>query len=200
MLLIQQTTPTDAALPVQALKNHLRLGTGFGEEGMQDGLLAGFLRTAIAVVEGRIGKSLMTADYLLTLHHWRGSEAQTLPMAPATALRFVTLVDAADGRVTLDLAKLRLVQDTHRPKLDMRGQALPQIPSDGAVEIGFTAGFGPVWTDVPRDLAQAVMLLAAEYYAVRHEDGMREDQGLPYSVVTLIERWRNVRILGAGAR
>ena len=200
MLLIQTTVVPDAALPLQALKDHLRLGTGFGEDGMQDGLLLAFLRSAATAIEGRIGKALIARNYALTLHHWRGSDAQALPMAPATDLLSVVLIDAEDGRTPLDLARFRLRQDTHRPTLDARGQALPQIPGDGSVEIGFTAGFGTAWADVPADLRHAVAMLAAEYYATRHEDGFREDQGLPYAVVTLIERWRNIRILGAGVR
>lgn len=200
MLLTQTTLVPDAALPLQALKDHLRLGTGFGQEGMQDGLLLGFLRASLAAIEGRIGKATIGRDYLLTLHHWRGSDAQALPMAPATALLSLTLVDAEGVAAPFDLARLRLVKDTHRPMVSSKGQGLPQIPSDGQVEIGFSAGFGDDWADVPADLRQAVLMLAAEYYATRHEDGFREDQGLPYAVVTLIERWRNVRILGAGAR
>ena len=51
---------------------------------------------------------------------------------------------------------------------------------------------------VTADLAQAVMLLAAEYYEHRHDAGVRSG-GLPFDVVTLIERWRTVRVLGGGA-
>ena len=50
----------------------------------------------------------------------------------------------------------------------------------------------------PPDLAQAVLLLAAEYYENRSEAGVSEG-GLPFGVVTLIERWRTVRVLGGGA-
>ena len=50
---------------------------------------------------------------------------------------------------------------------------------------------------LPVDLAQAVMLLAAEYYEHRHDAGVRSG-GLPFDVVTLIERWRTVRVLGGG--
>ena len=59
----------------------------------------------------------------------------------------------------------------------------------------FDAGFGVAWTDVPVDLRQAVLLLAGEFYEHRHDDGA-QTAGLPFGVVTLIERWRNVRLLG----
>ena len=77
--------------------------------------------------------------------------------------------------------------------------ALPAIPSDGLVKVVFDAGFGAAWTDVPVDLRQAVLLLASEYYEHRHDDGAQA-AGLPFGVVTLIERWRTVRILGGGKK
>ena len=74
---------------------------------------------------------------------------------------------------------------------------MPVIPADGMVKVVFDAGFGPAWGDVPVDLRQAVLLLAGEYYEHRHDDG-GQAAGLPFGVVTLIERWRTVRILGGG--
>jgi uncharacterized phiE125 gp8 family phage protein len=109
----------------------------------------------------------------------------------------VTLVDAAGGETLVAATSYRLVSDTHRPRLVGRGFSLPTIPTDGMVKVVFDAGFGPDWTDVPVDLRQAVLLLASEYYEHRHDDGA-QGAGLPFGVVTLIERWRTVRILGGG--
>ncbi|MDN5786234.1 head-tail connector protein [Pseudorhodobacter sp.] len=200
MRLIEQTTVPALALPVQALKNHLRLGTGFADDGMQDGLIESYLRAAMVAIEGRIGKVLIARDYLWVLEDWRGADAQALPVAPVTAIASVTLRDAAGGGQAVPNVAYRLVKDTHRPRVQAVGSALPQVPQGGCVEIAFTAGFGAAWADIAADLAQAVLMLAAEYYEHRHEGGAREAGGLPFGVVTLIERWRNVRVLGgAGA-
>ncbi len=56
-----------AELPVAQLKEHLRLGTGFADEAVQDGLLAGDLRAALAAIEGRTAKALIARDFLLEL-------------------------------------------------------------------------------------------------------------------------------------
>ena len=63
MMLKELTVVPGASLPVQALKDHLRLGTGFTEDGMQDGLIEAYLRAAMAAVEGRIGKVLLARQY-----------------------------------------------------------------------------------------------------------------------------------------
>ena len=73
---------------------------------------------------------------------------------------------------------------------------MPASPTGGAAGVLFEAGFGAAWSDVPADLAQAVLLLAAEFYEARIEDGARS--GLPLAVQALIERWRIVRVLGGG--
>ena len=85
-----------------------------------------------------------------------------------------------------------------RPRLRGTGRSLPDIPQDGAVEVLFDAGFGTDWAAVPVDLAQAVLLLAAEFYEVRHGGG-QGGPALPLAVQALIERWRTVRVLGGGS-
>jgi uncharacterized phiE125 gp8 family phage protein len=200
MMLIEQTTVPTLALPVQALKNHLRLGTGFADDGMQDGLIESYLRAAMAVIEGRIGKVLIARDFKWSLEDWRAGGEQALPVAPVASISQISLLDRDGNAEVVPVGLYRLVQDTHRPKVQASGFMLPQVPMGGSIEIVFVAGFGPAWSDVPADLAQAVLMLAAEYYERRHEGGMRTDGGLPLGVVTLIERWRTVRVLGgAGA-
>ncbi len=92
----------------------------------------------------------------------------------------------------------RLVQDLQRPRIVPLGGALPAVPQGGAVEILFEAGFGAAWADVPADLRQAVLLLAAQYYEMRQEAGPGQG-AMPFGVMALIERWRTVRVLGGGA-
>lgn len=195
MMLSELTTVPGASLPVQGLKDHLRLGTGFTEDGLQDGLIEAYLRAAIAAVEGRIGKVLIGRRFKLELEDWRAKGEQPLPVAPVSAVVSVTVVDAADVALPVEPARYRLVRDMHRPKLVSVGVLLPTVPMDGRVEVVFDAGFGATWAEVPVDLAQAVMLLAAEYYETR-QPGYGGSSGLPFAVQALIERWRTVRILG----
>ncbi len=198
MMLKELTVVPGASLPVQALKDHLRLGTGFTEDGMQDGLIEAYLRAAMAAVEGRIGKVLLARQYRLTVEDWRAAGEQPLPVAPVSGIVSVTVVDAANVATVLAASRYRLVPDLHRPKLASVGVLLPTVPMDGRAEVVFDAGFGTGWGQVPADLAQAVILLAAEYYEVR-QVGEGREAGLPFAVQALIERWRTVRILGGKA-
>lgn len=196
MVLTEEAPVPLMALPVEELREHLRLGTGFADDGMQDGLLEAYLRAALAAIEGRIGKMLFRRRFQWVLDHWR-EEEQALPIAPVAEVISVTLVSVAGDSAVVPVAAYRLIQDLHRPRLAGRGGALPSIPTGGAVQVVFDAGFGAAWADVPVDLRQAVLLLAGEYYEHRH-DGGAEGSGLPFGVVSLIERWRTVRLLGGG--
>jgi uncharacterized phiE125 gp8 family phage protein len=198
MMLIEQTTIPGSALPVQVFKDHLRLGTGFADEGTQDGLVESYLRAAVAAIEGRIGKALLTRRFAWTISNWRDEVAQSLPVAPVSAIVSVTLISRDGTPASVDPARYGLVTDMHRPKLVAAGLVLPSIPVAGQAQIVFDAGFGAQWSDIPADLAQGVLLLAAEYYERRDEFGLR-DGGMPFGVMSLIERWRTVRVLGGGS-
>ena len=197
MMLSEVTPVPQAVLPAAEFKDHLRLGTGFADDGAQDALVENYLRAALAAVEGRIGKALIARDYLLELNGWRWPDTQAFPVAPVGAVVSVTVKDRDGVPDLIDPARYRLEKDAHRPKIVATGALLPGIPVGGVAEVVFTAGFGPAWADVPVDLAQAVFLLAAQYHENRHEAGER--MAMPFGVTALIERWRTVRVLGGGA-
>ncbi|ATI41635.1 hypothetical protein CBW24_06230 [Pacificitalea manganoxidans] len=200
MMLSELTTVPDAALPLARFREHLRLGSGFADaEAVEDGLIVPFLRAASVAVEAWTGKVLIERNFRWRLERWRGARVQDLPVAPVSAITALRVTDRLDWEVVVDPATWRLIPDTHRPGLAARGAALPSVPEGGFVCVDFTAGFGPDWDDLPADLAQAVMLLAAHYYEYRHE--MRMGEGvMPYGVSALIERWRNMRLLAGGPR
>lgn len=198
MMLIEQAAVPQSTLPIQAFRDHLRLGTGFADDGAQDALIEAVLRASLAAVERRIGKALIARDFLLVVEGWTGCEAQKLPVAPVSALVSVTVKDRDGLAVAMPTVAFRLRPDTHVPRIETATGGLPAIPSGGTAEVVFTAGFGPAWADVPPDLAQAVFLLAAHYHENRHaeEDG---GQTIPFGILALVETWRAVRFGGSRA-
>ncbi|KNG92921.1 head-tail connector protein [Pseudaestuariivita atlantica] len=195
MMLVEETQVADAALPVAELKAHLRMGTGFAEDTVQDGVLVGFLRAALAAIEARTGKALFVREFSWSLSAWRDPEGQVLPVAPVNLVTAVTLIDAGGDPTVVGLETVRLEADTHRPRLRPRGACLPTIPTGGSAQVVFTAGYGAVWSDIPPDLQQAVLMLAAHYYEYRHDVAL--GQGcMPFGVTALIERFRVMRVFG----
>ena len=198
MMLVEQTAVPSAALPVAEFKDHLLLGTGFTDDGSQDAILENYLRAAIAAIEARTGKVLITKQYTWSLSVWRETCRQALPLGPVFSVDEIRVLDRTDIATIIDSALYKLEKDDHRPKVWASGAALPSIPFGGTAEIDFTAGFGPDWSNLPNDLTQAVFLLAAHFYENRSATGTASGQ-IPLGVNALIERYRNVRILGGGA-
>lgn len=197
MMLIEEGTVPDADLPLVAFKEHLRLGTGFGEENLQDSVLRGFLRAAMAAVEARTSKILLARDFSLTLGAWRNAAAQPLPVAPVQSILSMVLVDRFGGETSVAPAQFRLEQDSQKPRIRPIGQSLATIPLLGSVRVLFRAGMAPAWEGLPADLAQAVLLLAAHYYEYRDETSL-SDGCMPFGVSSLIERYRPLRLYVGG--
>lgn len=197
-MLIEETAVPLAALPVDELKAHLRLGSGFSDGDVQDVVLESYLRAAISAIEARTGKILIERDFSWTLTRWRDDTGQVLPVAPVGAVTLLRLRDPAEeGEETIDPGLYRLEVDAQRPVLRPTGSRLPRIPHGGIVEIGFAAGYSQTWGGLPSDLAHAVTLLAAHYYEHRNETGARGG-AMPFGVNSLIERYCTVRLLGGG--
>jgi uncharacterized phiE125 gp8 family phage protein len=195
MMLVEVTSVPLAALPVVQFKAHLRLGTGFSDTGLQDVVLESFLLAAMSAIEGRTGKILIERDFDWSLTAWRDYDRQALPVAPVSAITEVVLIPASGPEVVVAPALYKLVPDMQRPCLVALSGMLPSVPVNGSVRVGFMAGFGPAWGNLPADLQQAVLMLAAHYYEYRQDTTLGAGC-MPFGVTALIERYRTVRLFG----
>ena len=152
MMLIEQTQVPDAALPVAEFRDHLQLGSGFADDGLQDGVLLPQLRAALSSIEAETGKVLFSRSYQFVVTAWRNLSRQELPIAPVTSIQSLTITDLGGGETMIGSEKYGLVPDAHHPALECRSWSLPTIPVGGTAEIVFDAGFGAVWSDAPADL------------------------------------------------
>mgnify|MGYP000474399040 FL=1 len=198
MMLSEVTPVPDATLPLEPFKAHLRLGTGFAESGLQDGLLVGFLRAALAAIEKRTGKALLQRGFLWRLDRWGQTYQLSLPLAPVTEVTRIDVFDANGAQESLELADFWLEPDPQEPRLHRRSTCYPQLSSGAYAEIDFTAGMAPTWSQLPSDLAQAVLMLAAHYYEYR-DDTALHGGCMPFGVTSLIERYRALRLSARGA-
>ena len=199
MILTELSAPPSAVVPVRAFAEHLRLGTGFADDGSEDQVLELYLRAAMAAIEARIGRALIERTFSWTVTRWREEASQGLPIGPVSAIEAIVLVGADDTETEVEAERWALMRDCYRPRLMGRGgRALPSVPRGGHAEIRFRAGFGPDWASVPADLRQAVFMLAAHYHENRAEQAQSAGS-MPFGVLVLIEAYRMLRV-GGGAR
>lgn len=192
MMMVELTSVPSAALPVDALADHLRLSSGFADDGSQDGQLEACLRSAMAAIEARIGKALIARGFALTLDAWQSPDAHVLPIAPVSAIDAVKLVSRQGDESVVGATRYQLRADTHRPKIATTATALPVPGTGGSIIVELTAGFAADWSGVPHDLHQAWLALAADFYN-RAEPSTAN---FPAAVQALLEPHRQIRLSG----
>ncbi|OAN84459.1 hypothetical protein A8B78_06260 [Jannaschia sp. EhC01] len=195
MMMVELTSVPSASLPVSALSDHLRLSSGFADDGSQDAQLESCLRSAMAAIEARIGKVLMQRQFALTMVSSPMSASHALPIAPVTQIDSIKLIARNGDESVVDEARYTLLPDAHRPCIEMVAGSFPMPAKGGTVEVTVTAGYGPDWSNVPADLQRALLVLAAEYYG-QVDSGSRH---MPPQVTALIEPYRQIRLRGGTA-
>ncbi|MFU8883476.1 MAG: head-tail connector protein [Rhodobacterales bacterium] len=193
MMLTEDTPLPAEALPLAAFRAHLHLGTGFAEAGLQDDLLGGFLRAAMAAIEARTGKILLERAFTLEVSRWAAPNAQPLSMAPVKVITELVLRDPQGVETVVMPTRWYLEPDLQRPLLRAAGGVLPAIPAGGRAVVRLRAGMAADWQTLPADLAQAVLMLAAHFYEYRQETGLGRGC-MPFGVTSLIERYRGLRL------
>ncbi|WP_341860999.1 hypothetical protein [Gymnodinialimonas sp. 57CJ19] len=192
MMMVELTSVPSASLPVDALSSHLRLSSGFADDGSQDTLLEGCLRSAMAAIEARIGKVLMRRQFALTLVVWHNPASHGLPIAPVSSVDSVKLIARNGAETIVDEDRYVLRADAHRPSIETVAGSLPTPPEGGTIEVTLTAGFGPDWNNIPADLQRALLALASEFYG----SGGAVSPQMPGHVMALIEPYRQIRLRG----
>jgi uncharacterized phiE125 gp8 family phage protein len=142
--------PGPLAVSLGACKAFLRL-----ERDDDDAVLAGFIRTAMALCEAFTGQWLIT----------RAAEARLAPTADWQRL-VAAPVSAIDGVVTPEGA---LAADRFQTDIDAAGTGWVKLiaPMPARPVVQFRAGMGDDWNAIPEPLRQGIIRLAAHLYTHR---------------------------------
>lgn len=190
MYLVEPAGIAATALPLDALRGHLRLGRGFSDDAAQDPLLERCLRSAIAEIERRSGIAVIERKFVWTVHAWRHAGRECLPRGPLVSVDVVRIHDIQGDVREYDANAFHVVRDGFRASIAAQGFALPGIPIGGRAEIAFAAGW-PHFDAVPADLAHAVLALASEAYNDRGGAGR-----MPPRVQDILRQYRPMRLWG----
>lgn len=161
------------AVSLAECKTHLRL-----ERDDEDGLLAGFIRTAMALCEAFTGQALIVRDgeqRLAATGGWQ--RITTLPVVAINA------VNGADGAWP---------STEYETDIDVAGTGWVRLVASGQQPIvQFRAGLGADWNGVPEPLRQGIVRLVVHLFT--HRDAA--DAGPPPAAVAAMWRpWRRLRL------
>ena len=193
MLLKEISPAATNPVPLRELAAHLRLSHWFTDDGAEDGLLELYLRNASALIERRTAQALINRPYILQTACWDRHGHFHMPVGPVAEIDTIKLVSPS-STIDLDPEDWVLEPGTARQRLTGAGGGpLWPLPRGAVAELNFVAGYGDSWNEVPDDLRQAVLLLAAHYYENRFGE-IEADGGLPYGVLAIVEQNRAVRL------
>jgi uncharacterized phiE125 gp8 family phage protein len=167
-------SPPPLAVSIAECKAYLRI-----ERDDEDALIAGFVRTAIALCEAFTGQSLVVRDGEQRLAREGGWQRITaLPVAAVTGV--------FDGDAAI--AGSRFESD-----VDAAGNGWVRLFDTAltAPAVRFRAGLGADWNGVPEPLRQGIVRLVAHLFT--HRDAA--DAGPPPAAVAAMWRpWRRLRL------
>ncbi|MEM6971924.1 MAG: hypothetical protein AAF577_03890 [Pseudomonadota bacterium] len=180
--------------PLSLFKEHLRLGFGFADDGSEDVLLGEYLRAAVGVVERRTARALVTRPFVLSVSGPDRDGCVVMPVGPVSAVTGVSIVDGV-LTTALDVGDWRVSPGETGQRVGRVSAPPPVVPAGGTLQIAFLAGLAADWDAVPADLAQAVLILAADFYARRGSEGVKSiEADLPEAFLRLIGPWRPIRV------
>lgn len=192
MSLLEVTPLASPPVPRTAFARRLGLSEGFGAGASpaEDSSLDGWLLSATAHIERRLGFLLTPRACVWTLSSWPldGAGGLRLPMGPLAEPPTVSLLDSS-GAATL-WTGWSLDPASRVPRLRLNGGgSWPQLPQGGAIRIAFTAGLNPL----PPDLAEAVLSLAAHWFENRESSSSALAE-TPFGLASLLAPYAPIRL------
>jgi uncharacterized phiE125 gp8 family phage protein len=165
MALVPILGPNIEPVSVTELKAHLRI-----DSAAEDAMLASLITTARLQIEAALSLALITQNWSWTFDRWPRRAAVELPLSPVQSiLRFA--VSQSGGSLTVPPSAYILDGQGIAARLITKyAWPQPDVAALG-IAITFAAGFGPLPTDVPAPIRQALVLLATHWYGNRGGDG-----------------------------
>ncbi|MCO5129745.1 MAG: hypothetical protein M9932_04175 [Xanthobacteraceae bacterium] len=157
MRLILVTPP--AVEPLTAAEAKSRLGIGAE---MADAAMESFVKAARQTIDGQdgwLGRALNTQKWKLLLAGFP-CEPIRIPLPPLISVDSVKYYDGTGALQTVDPVDYREIGGA-RPELVAVTSWPGTAQRDDAVEITFTAGYGPDGSDVPEPIRSAIALMVS---------------------------------------
>lgn len=132
-----------------------------------DGLIAAIIIGVRQRLEGRTGRAFLNQGWRILLDEWpAGLEVPLLP-PPVGAVSAVRVI-AASGVITMLAPAAYRLESRREPGL-LIFETAPPAPGRlrAGIEIDITCGYGPLATDCPEPLRQAMRLLIAHVFENR---------------------------------
>lgn len=177
---VEEGTPAALVVSLAEARDYLRI-----EDGEQDALIAGLIRTATSLCESFIGQALIARTVKETIP--ARAEWRRLGRTPVRSITSVEGLPAEGSAFALPV-------DAFAMDIDANGDGWVRVIQPGAAGraiVSFVAGMAVDWNGVPAPIRQGILRLTAHLFA--HRDAA-DDAGPPAAVAALWRPWRRMRL------
>lgn len=207
--LTRTTAPSRSPVTIQQVKDQLKITGDTENENIQL-----YIDAATTFLEDRLGVSMITQTWQMTLDHWPGykeklwsgvrqahkntlyadnaSRQIELPRYPLQSIASMTV----DG-TAVTVANVFKVDTLSRPgRIALKlGQVWPVLADESisGIVINFVAGFGATVADVPANLKLAVLRMAGHMFSHRGDGCSTEDAYKNSGARGLVADYKEVR-------
>jgi uncharacterized phiE125 gp8 family phage protein len=189
-MLVQTSPPAVEPVTLAEARLFCRVdGTG------EDALLASLIAAARQDAETQLQRSLITQGWRLVLDAF---PARAIELDRGTVLSVTSITYADMSGATQTMAPADYATDLSGCPgriTPAYGKTWPAaLPQIAAVNIDYTAGFGPAAEDVPEGIKRWIKMRVATIYANREEVDATGSSIRHFYVAGLLDPWRVVRI------
>jgi uncharacterized phiE125 gp8 family phage protein len=154
-------------VPLKDMKEHLRI-----LHNEEDALITSAVFAATRVAEQMTGRSIAVNTYECAMHSDELTDNVVLQFPPFVQVKsVVTVINEEEVTVAPDTYKL------DKRKGVLKFKKMPQLDDDEYLLITYEAGYN----DLPMDLRQALLLMAAKYYETRGDSSTKKGVVMDYT-------------------
>ena len=132
-----------------------------------DDLLTIFIQAARESVENRTGRSLITQTRVIKMDYFPMDDTILLPNGPIISVTHVKYYDEDDTLQTLSSNDYWVDSDSDIGRIVVETSWPSTYTKPNAVVVTYSAGYGPLKTDVPAPLRKAILLILGHLYENR---------------------------------
>ncbi|MCF6303517.1 MAG: hypothetical protein L3J13_10050, partial [Devosiaceae bacterium] len=123
-------------------------------------------------VEGITGRAMISQSWRVLYDTWPPDRKIALPVSPLISISAITAYEADGTPTSISLAQFQPQTNTTPASIFVPGAIAdaPELREHNGIEVDYVAGFGPLGSDVPSDLRQALLSLVGYWF--EHRDAV----------------------------
>lgn len=188
-----ETAPTVEPVTVDELMRHCRITI---QDDDQDQYLSDLITAARRYCEKNTNRAFISQTWELRLDDWPSDDIIRPPRPPLQSVETFAYTDAAGDAQTLTENTDFVVDIYSTPGRVMLAynKSWPDVyDQPNAITVTYEAGYGDTADDVPAELRQAILFLAAHWFEVREPVSMgAQPSRVPLTVDALLDEYRIV--------